>query len=120
MKPFRIVSSLLPILVLGLALPANAEAQSAARVLVAPLTPGTGVDKRFGERVAEEVGKSLENFDAIEPMEDSEIEAALKRFGLEDQVLTPIQWRQLASQLNADLVLSPGQQLHLDQCRLPG
>jgi tetratricopeptide (TPR) repeat protein len=72
---------------------------------VAPLTPGAGIDKSFGEKVAEEVGKSLENFDAIEPMEDKEIEAALKRFGLEDQVLTPVQWRQLASQLNADLVM---------------
>jgi tetratricopeptide (TPR) repeat protein/TolB-like protein len=106
MKPFRVVSSLLPILVLlGLAMPSEAEAQSAARVLVAPLTPGAGIDKSFGEKVAEEVGKSLENFDAIEPMEDKEIEAALKRFGLEDQVLTPVQWRQLASQLNADLVM---------------
>ena len=106
MKPFRVVSSLLPILVLlGLTMPSPAEAQSAARVLVAPLTPGAGVDKKFGERVAEEVGKSLEDFDAIEPMEDDEIEAALKRFGLEDQVLSPVQWRQLASQINADLVM---------------
>ena len=106
MKPFRIVSSLLPVLVLlGLAMPAETQAQSAARVLVAPLTPGAGVDKKFGEKVAEEVGKSLEDFDAIEPMENKEVEAALKRFGLEDQILTPVQWRQLASQLNADLVM---------------
>jgi tetratricopeptide (TPR) repeat protein/TolB-like protein len=107
MTPFRaVLSSTLPILVLlSLALPADVQAQSAAKVLVAPLTTSGEVDKKFGERVAEEVGKSLEDFDAIEPMDEDEIEEALKRFGLEDQVLSPIQWRQLAGQLKADLVM---------------
>ena len=107
MKLFRtVVLSTLPILVaLSMAMPANVRAQSAAKVLVAPLTTGQGVDKKFGERVAEEVGKSLEDFDAIEPLEKDEVENALKRFGLEDKVLTPIQWRQLAGQLQADLVM---------------
>ncbi|MEJ2336745.1 MAG: tetratricopeptide repeat protein [Gemmatimonadales bacterium] len=107
MTPFRaVVSSTLTILaVLALAMPADVQAQSAAKVLVAPLTTSGDVDQKFGQRVAEEVGKSLEEFDAIEPMEKDEIEQALKRFGLEDQILTPIQWRQLAGQLKADLVM---------------
>lgn len=107
MITFRaVVSSTLPVLVLlSLALPADVQAQSAAKVLVAPLTTAQGVDKKFGQRVAEEVGKGLEEFDAIEPMEKDEIEEALKRFGLEDQILSPIQWRQLAGQLKADLVM---------------
>ena len=107
MKPFRtVLSSTLPILVvLALALPGAAQAQSAAKVLVAPLPTGGGVDEKFGEKVAEEVAKALKDFDAIEPMEKDEIKDALKRFGLEDQVLSPIQWRQLAGQLQADLVM---------------
>jgi tetratricopeptide (TPR) repeat protein/TolB-like protein len=107
MTPFRaVVSSTLTILaLLALAMPADVQAQSAAKVLVAPLTTSGDVDQKFGQRVAEEVGKSLEEFDAIEPMEKDEIEQALKRFGLEDQILTPIQWRQLAGQLKADLVM---------------
>ncbi|MEE9576229.1 MAG: tetratricopeptide repeat protein [Gemmatimonadota bacterium] len=107
MKLFRaVVLSSLPILtLLALAMPAPMQAQSAARVLVAPLATGTGVDEKFGSRVAEEVEKGLEDFDAIDPMDKDEIKSALKRFGLEDQVLTPIQWRQLAGQLNADLVM---------------
>ncbi|UCG76541.1 MAG: tetratricopeptide repeat protein [Gemmatimonadota bacterium] len=107
MKPLRAVASVtLPMLLfLAVASPGEVQAQSAAKVLVAPLTTGEGVDKKFGERVAREVAKSLEDFDAIEPLEEDEVETALKRFGLEDQVLTPIQWRQLAGQLKADLVM---------------
>jgi hypothetical protein len=50
MTPFRaVVSSTLPILVLlSLALPADVRAQSAAKVLVAPLTTSGGVDVKFG------------------------------------------------------------------------
>jgi tetratricopeptide (TPR) repeat protein len=107
MKPLRAVAAVtLPMLLfLAVASPGEVQAQSAAKVLVAPLTTGEGVDKKFGERVAREVAKSLEDFDAIEPLEEDEVETALKRFGLEDQVLTPIQWRQLAGQLKADLVM---------------
>ncbi len=107
MKSFRaVVLSSLPILaLLAVVMPAQVQAQSAARVLVAPLATGMGIDQKFGSRVAEEVGKGLKDFDAIDPMDKDEIKDALKRFGLEDQVLTQIQWRQLAGQLNADLVM---------------
>lgn len=63
MKSFRaVVLSSLPILaLLAVAMPAQVRAQTAARVLVAPLATATGVDKKFGSKVAEEVGKGLED-----------------------------------------------------------
>ncbi len=75
------------------------------RVLVAPLTTGAGVDRMFGYKVAEEVRKSLEDFDATKPLKKDEVNDALNRFGLAYQILTPIQWTAIAAQLNADLVM---------------
>ena len=59
----------------------------------------------FGYQVAEEVRKSLEDFDATKPLKKDEVNDALERFGLAYQILTPIQWTAIAAQLNADLVV---------------
>lgn len=76
------------------------------RMVVAPLTTGKGVNKEFGHQVAQGVLKGLEDFGAIEPVEETEVQAALKRFGLENEALTPVQWRQLSNQLDAGLVIA--------------
>jgi hypothetical protein len=59
----------------------------------------------FGYKVAEEVRKGLEDLDATNPLEEDEINDTLERFGLSYQILTPIQWTAIATQLNADLVV---------------
>jgi len=90
---------------LPLATPGWLQAQSEVRVLVAPLTTGAGVDRTFGYKVAEEVRKGLDDFDATTPLKNDEVDDALERFGLAYQILTPIQWTAIATQLDAELVM---------------
>lgn len=102
-----LLGAFLLLALLPLSAPVRLEAQSTPRVLVAPLTTGAGIDEKFGEKVAEEVRNSLEDFTAIEPVEQRRIDNAVKLFRAQAQVatLTPIHWRQLAGQLEADLVM---------------
>ncbi len=96
------------LLLLGLsyiAAPVRLEAQSNVRVLVAPLTTGAGVDRKFGEKVAEEVRKRLDDLDATKPLKKDDVNDALRRFGLASQTLTPLQWTAIAANLNANLVM---------------
>jgi TonB family protein len=72
---------------------------------VAPLTPGAGIDRKFGEKVAEEVRKRLDDLDATKPLKKDEVNDALKRFGLDNQILAPIQWTAIAANLHANLVM---------------
>jgi TolB-like protein len=83
------------------------EAQSAAKVLVAPLATSTGIDEEFGEEVAEELRKRLEDFDGVELLKQRTLDNALKMFIMQTQAttLTTIHWRQIGGQLEADLVL---------------
>lgn len=102
------LGSTIALLLLGLfhlAVPVSLEAQSDVRVLVAPLTAGEGIDRKFGEKVAEEVRKRLDDLDATEPLKKDEVNDALKRFGLANQILTPVQWTAIAANLHANLVM---------------
>lgn len=92
---------------LPFASPGRLSAQSTPRVLVAPLSTGAGIDEEFGEKVAKEIRKSLEDFAAMEPLEQRVIDNAQKMLRIQAQVasLTPIHWRQIAGQLEADLVV---------------
>ncbi len=96
-------------LLVALTLPvvsAPAAAQSSEiRVLVAPLIVQGGVDRRFGERVANEVRKALEDFGGLIPIEERDVNNTLKQFDLKAENMTMIEWRQLASRMNAGMVM---------------
>ncbi len=86
--------------------PAPVLAQaSEIQVLVAPLVVSGGVNRRFGERVADEVRKALEDFGGLLPIEKGDVNDVLKQFGLKQEDMTPIEWRQLASRMNAQMVM---------------
>jgi tetratricopeptide (TPR) repeat protein len=86
--------------------PAPVQGQaSEIQVLVAPLVVGGGVDRRFGERVADEVRKALEDFGGLLPIDEGDVNDVLKQFGLKKEEMTPIEWRQLAGRMNAQMVM---------------
>ena len=92
---------------LAFAAPLRLDAQELPRLLVAPFNSGAGIDEEFGEKVAEEVRKGLEEVGGVELVDEQAIENAIKMFVVQAQVLTltPVHWRQIGGQLEADLVL---------------
>ncbi len=105
---YRFPGALLLLLSLSPAVPFRLAAQTTpVRVLVAPLAPAVGVNGEFGERVADEVWKGLDRLDGVEPLERRMVENALKVFRAQARVvaLTPIHWRQLGGQLDAEWVM---------------
>ena len=95
--------------------PRQLEAQSSEiQVLVAPLATTEGMREDFGRKVAEEVRKSLQPFPGMDPKDWDDVRDALKQYGLDEEELTSIEWRQLANQLQTPLVMvgsaSPGGQ----------
>ena len=86
--------------------PAPVQAQtSEIQVLVAPLVVAGGIDRRFGERVADEVRKALEDFGGLVPIDEGDVNDVLKQFDLKQEEMTPIEWRQLAGRMNAQMVM---------------
>lgn len=104
------------VLVLGLAGalvvgPGVAHGQDGAgaqrsKVLVPPLPAARDVDKNFGKKLAEELRKRLRDFDVLTAVEKDEYKKALKKYDLKEDRMTPIQWRQLASQIGAGLLFT--------------
>ncbi len=82
-----------------------AQSSSEIQVLVAPLTTAEGVDSKFGEKVAEEVRKALDNFAGMVPLDWGDIRDQVKQYGLDWKTLTPIEWRQLGGRMQANLVM---------------
>lgn len=76
-----------------------------AKVLVAPLRTAEPVKDDFGRKVADEVRKSLEDFPTLTPVEGDQLREELKKLKLDEKELGPIQWRQLASRLGAQVVM---------------
>ncbi len=90
----------------AIAQPAEAGAQEGEiRVLVAPLVTHDGIRARFGERVADRVRDRLQQFSGMRPIEKNRIEDALKEYQLSPENMSAIEWRQLASRLNAQMVM---------------
>lgn len=73
------------------------------RVLVVPLE-SSALDKKFGEKVAEEIGKRLEDFPTHAPIPEKEFERALKRYEVKREDLSAIKARQLANLMGAQVV----------------
>lgn len=91
------------------ALPAQVKAQQQAsaryRVLVPDFFPAEGVRKNFGEDVAKELRKALEELGTHEPIERNDLRDELKAFDLKIDELDCFQTRQVATQINAQVAL---------------
>lgn len=74
-------------------------------VLVAPVAVTEPVDRRFGERIAEEVRDALEVFPGYIAIERNDARDMIDEFDLDEREMTAIDWRQLAMQMNASLVM---------------
>lgn len=93
---------------LACTLPTPAVAQQAgarARVFVAPLTAERGVSERFARKVSDAVRDRLGDLRTVAPIEEDAVDDELGRLELDPDELSPLQWRQLAGQLDADLLL---------------
>lgn len=87
--------------------PAGVEAQEQGRfrVLVPDFRPQDGADRRFGERVAERVGRLIDQYDTHQPVPSREYQQALRQHSLNRQEVDCITARQLANLINAQLVM---------------
>ncbi len=103
----------LPFLLLALgigAAPVAAQAggqqsQERYKVLVANLQPANGADKGFGEDVSKETTKLIGDMATHQPVDRDDLKKALKKYGLKDEDLDCIKSRQLAIQMNVQLVM---------------
>lgn len=85
--------------------PAPQATSSKYRVLVPMLERKGEIRADFGKKVAENVAKSIGRLPTHEPVEAKELKDALKRFKLKEDELDCIKSRQLAVQMNAELVM---------------
>ena len=76
-----------------------------ARVLVVPLVAQPGAPPSFGEKIAKQVQNELKEFPTLTSVEEGEVKSALKQYKLDKDELSLIQWRQLASRLDASLIM---------------
>ena len=109
----RSTRNILPWVAAGLAvlsLPAAPRALDAQTsdllILVAPVTATEPVDRRFGERIAEEVRDALKIFPGYIAIERNDARDLIDDFDLDERTMTPIDWRQLGGQMNAALVMT--------------
>jgi tetratricopeptide (TPR) repeat protein len=83
-----------------------AEAQSSRmRVLVPAFEVKGDPRSRTGERMANEVKKHINAMVTHAPVDDRAARDALRKFNLRQEDMNCVQWRQLATHVNADLVL---------------
>lgn len=85
--------------------PAEAQ-QTGGRMRV--LVPAFEVDNprsRTGDRIADQVRRQINQMPTHVPVGDKDVRDALKKFGLKAEELNCIQWRQLATHVDANLVL---------------
>ncbi len=86
--------------------PRALEAQTGnLTILVATVAVTEPVDRRFGERIAEEVRDALEIFPGYMAIERDDARDLIDQFDLDERAMTAIDWRQLAIQMNASLVM---------------
>lgn len=86
--------------------PAPAQPSSSRyRVLIPTLERKGEVRADFGKKVAELVGKSIERLPTHTPVDAKELKESLRKFKLKEEELDCIKNRQLAVQMNAELVM---------------
>ncbi len=76
-----------------------------ARVLVATFQTEGSVDDDFGRDIAEQLRDRVDDFDLLVPVSRDEVEEAIDRFDLDENQMDLVSWRQLASRLNAQLII---------------
>ena len=110
MRSSRIAFSLAGAVVLAGVLTAltteDVAAQASDRsVVVAPLVLSEGVHQNFGKDVAKRVREAMEEFAAYEALEEGDVKDFLDQYDLKAENLSPIEWRQVAAQMQAALVM---------------
>ncbi|MGQ0813322.1 MAG: tetratricopeptide repeat protein [Gemmatimonadota bacterium] len=86
--------------------PAPAQpSASRFRVLIPMLERRGEVRSDFGKKVAENVAKSIDKLPTHEPVDPKEMKESLRKFKLKEEELDCIKNRQLAVQMNAELVM---------------
>ncbi len=99
------IASLAAFLFLPALASAQQEVQGRFRVMIPDLFPGEESDRGFGEDVAEELRDLINQLPTHEPVERNEIRDALRQFDIDRDDLNCIRARQLATQINAELVM---------------
>lgn len=88
------------------AAPRALEAQTSdLTILVAPVAVTEPVDRRFGERIAEEIRDGLRIFPGYIAIERDDARDLIDDFDLDERTMTAIDWRQLGLQMEAALVM---------------
>lgn len=93
--------------------PAPQSSSSRFRVLVPIPEVRNGAREDFGKKVAEQVIRQIAQLPTHIPVDSKEYKAAIKKYGLKENEVDCIKARQLAVQINAELVMcgtvEPGQ-----------
>ncbi|WP_420634122.1 tetratricopeptide repeat protein [Candidatus Palauibacter sp.] len=88
------------------AAPRALEAQTGElTILVAPVAVTEPVDRRFGERIAEEIREALELFPGYIAIDRDDARDLIDDNDLDERTMSAIEWRQLAIHLDASLVM---------------
>ena len=85
--------------------PDRVVAQDGLTILVAPVSVVEPLDRRFGERIADEVRDALQVFAGYSALDEGDVEDALDDYDLDDENMSHIDWRQLAQVLGGSLVM---------------
>ena len=85
--------------------PAPAASSSRFRVLVPRLEARGAVKGDFEKKVADQVAKQINQLPTHIPVEAKEVKEALRKFKIDEKELDCIKARQLAVQINAELVM---------------
>ena len=88
------------------AAPRALEAQTSdLLILVAPVAVTEPVDRRFGERIAEEIRDGLKIFPGYIAIERDDARDLIDDYDLDERTMSAIEWQQLGMQMNAALVM---------------
>ena len=80
------------------------EASARFRVMVSEIQPMNGADKKFGQRLADQLRELINDMDTHQPIEEKELKNALKQYDVDMEDLDCTRARQLAGLINAQVV----------------
>lgn len=84
---------------------ASAQASSRFRVMVTNLMPGEDTDDDFGKDLAKELRKLINELPTHQPVDEDDIKDGAKQFDMDMEDLNCIRSLQLATQIDAQLVM---------------
>jgi tetratricopeptide (TPR) repeat protein len=87
------------------AVPAEAQQAGGRMKVLVPAFEVENPRSRTGSQMADQVKRQINQMATHQPVGDREVRDALRRFNLKAEDLSCIQWRQLAQQIDASLVL---------------